>query len=85
MTHHISFPQLGNIAFDINTVAIEIGPLTIHWYGVIICLGFILAGLYGYRRSRSFGTTPDDITDFLICLIPCAIVGFHCQRYLLSV
>ena len=75
MTHHIAFPKLGNIAFDLNTVALELGSLTIHWYGVIICLGFILAGVYGYRRCRKFGTTPDDITDFLICLIPCAIVG----------
>lgn len=75
MSHNISFPKLGNISFDIDPVAFELGPLSIRWYGVIICLGFVLAGLYAYRRSRSFGVTPDDITDFLLCLIPSAIIG----------
>ena len=87
MTHHISFPKLGNIAFDIDPVAFEFGPLSIRWYGIIICLGFVLAGLYAFKRCRSFDTTVDDIVDFLICLIPCAIIGarlyyvFSCWDY----
>ena len=75
MINHVSFPKLGNISFDLDPVAVDVGPLSIRWYGIIICLGFILAGLYAYKRSRSFGTTPDDITDFLLCLIPSAIIG----------
>ena len=44
--NNISFPRLG-LSFDINPVAIDLPFLGgVHWYGVIIATGIILAVIY---------------------------------------
>jgi len=37
---------------DIDPVAIEIGPLQIHWYGIMYLIGFAAAWWLGRRRAR---------------------------------
>ena len=49
----------------------------IYWYGIIICLGFVLAALYVNRRTKEFGVTSDNLMD---CLIICVPVGIICAR-----
>ena len=70
----ISFPMLGDWSINPSPV-IRIGPLTVHWYGVIIATGFLLAVLYCARRSREFGLTPDNVFDVIILGVPLAIIG----------
>mgnify|MGYP000120167932 FL=1 len=41
MEHAISFPALG-LDFNINRVAVNLFGKDIYWYGIIICLGFVL-------------------------------------------
>ena len=49
----ISFPFLG---LEMNPGRVlEIGPLTIHYYGIAIALGLLLAVLYGMKHSRRAG------------------------------
>ena len=68
----ISFPSLG---IEIDPIrAIEIGPLSIHLYGVIIAFGLMLAVIYGCKRSRQFGFTTDDLTDGVLFIVPFAII-----------
>ena len=68
----ISFPGLG---LEMNPPSyFSIGPLTIHFYGVIIALGLVLAVVYGMRRSRQFGFTDDHILDGVLCIVPFAIL-----------
>ncbi len=68
----ISFPSLG---LEINPPrALEIGPLSIHLYGVIIAIGLLLAVIYGCKRSRQFGLTVDDLTDGVLWIVPFAIL-----------
>ena len=55
----VYFPGLG-IDFDLPSVAFTIGSYDIHFYGIIIAFGFMLAVLYGGRmaykwRMCSFG------------------------------
>ena len=45
MEHVIAFPGLG-LEFTINRVAFTVFGKEIYWYGIIICVGFILAALY---------------------------------------
>lgn len=47
----------------------------IHWYGIIIALGFLLAVIYATRRCKQFGLTDDNIISMLLCAVPLAIVG----------
>ena len=72
MYTEISFPALG-IALD-PPKYLEIGPLTIYYYGVIIAFGLILAVLYGCRRSREFGIKEDDLVDGVLWVTPFAIL-----------
>ena len=68
----ISFPGLG---IELNPPSyFELGPLTIHFYGVIIAVGLMLAVIYGMRRSKQFGLKEDDILDGVLWIVPVAII-----------
>ena len=52
---------------DINPVAIEIGPLAIHWYGLMYLVGFAGAWLLmRYRAKHSAGRISGDLIDDLV-------------------
>ncbi|MDR0936555.1 MAG: prolipoprotein diacylglyceryl transferase [Oscillospiraceae bacterium] len=70
----ISFPLLGNFELDFGTYFPVFG-WRIHYYGVIIALGFLLAVIYAMKRSRSFGVDADSITDMLLFGLPLGIIG----------
>ena len=72
MNTSISFPGLG-IHCDPGS-SLHIGPLTIHWYGLIIACGLTLAVIYGIRRCKQFGFSVDDLTDGVLCIVPFAIL-----------
>ncbi|MFZ4077712.1 MAG: prolipoprotein diacylglyceryl transferase [Legionellaceae bacterium] len=52
---------------NINPIAVSLGPLEIHWYGLMYLFGFMLA--YGLARFRSkklhLGWTAEDISDLI--------------------
>ncbi len=54
--------------------AIEIGSISIHFYGLIIACGLLLAVLYGCKRCKEFGFSVDDLTDGVLCIVPFAIL-----------
>ncbi len=68
----ISFPFFG---IEIDPIRIiEIGPLSLHIYGLLIGLGLMLAVVYGWQRSKQFGIKVDDITDGVLCVVPFAVL-----------
>ena len=75
----ISFPFLG---LELNPGrSFSVGPLTIHYYGLIIAIGLMLAVLYCSRRSKEFGITEDDLLDGVLWVTPFAIVcarAYYC-------
>ena len=71
----ISFPALG-IEWD-PIRSIDLGPLSIHLYGLIIATGLLLAVFYACRRSRQFGLDEDTLTDGVLYVTPFA---FLCAR-----
>ncbi len=71
----IGFPGLGIPEFKIDGIVFSIGGFSIHWYGVIIALGFFLAALYVCKRAPAFNLTADDMIDMLIFAVPLAIIG----------
>ena len=68
----IAFPGLG-LEIDPKPT-LDIGPLSIHLYGLLIALGLLLAVVYACKRSRQFGLTVDDLTDGVLCIVPFAIL-----------
>ena len=75
----ITFPGLG---LSVNPGrSFSLGPLTIHYYGVIIAVGLLLAAFYGLRRSKEFGLKQDDILDGVLGIVPFAVIcarAYYC-------
>ncbi|GIO23906.1 prolipoprotein diacylglyceryl transferase [Oceanobacillus sp. J11TS1] len=59
----------------IDRVFLEIGPLTIYWYGVIIAVGAILAIYLATREAERVGLGKETIMDFVIYAVPIAIIS----------
>ena len=72
MYTEISFPSLG-IAIDPSR-SFSIGPLTIHYYGLIIACGLMLAVYYCSRRCNQFGFNEDALLDGVLWVTPFAII-----------
>jgi phosphatidylglycerol:prolipoprotein diacylglycerol transferase len=79
MYTEITFPSLG---LSLNPPAtIELGPLSLHFYGLIIATGLILAVVYACRRSAQFGIKEDDLLDGVLWVTPFAILcarAYYC-------
>lgn len=68
----ISFPALGIEMDPPRTVCL--GPMCIHFYGLIIAVGLILAVLYASKRCKEFGMKEDDLLDGVLWITPFAIL-----------
>lgn len=73
-SHWISFPGLGIDAFKVDPVAFELFGREVMWYGVIICLGMLLAVLYAWYRFKKEGFTEDEFFNYAIFLIPISVL-----------
>ena len=75
----ISFPFFG---IEINPVrAIQIGPLHLYVYGILIGIGLMLAVIYAWKRCNQFGIKQDDITDGVLWVVPFAVIcarAYYC-------
>ena len=67
----ISFPGLGIGEFEISRTAFKIGDIKVTWYGMIICLGIILAFSYFCWRAMKEGIIFDTLCN------PVEILGYH--------
>lgn len=52
---------------QIDPVALSLGPLKVHWYGLMYLIGFVLAWYLGMRRARRPGSgwTPQQVGDLI--------------------
>ncbi|MDE5964628.1 MAG: prolipoprotein diacylglyceryl transferase [Eubacterium sp.] len=72
----VYFEGLG-IDFDLPSIAFTIFGHEVHWYGIIIAFGFMLAVLYGGRMAYKWKMSLDGMTDVLIWG---TIFGIICAR-----
>jgi phosphatidylglycerol:prolipoprotein diacylglycerol transferase len=72
-TTPIQFPGFG-FQVTVDRVAFSVFGIPIHWYGIIIAFGFLLAVLYGAKRAPKFGVKEDDLIDMLFFAVPSAII-----------
>lgn len=59
----------------IDRVALQLGSLSIYWYGIIIAFGALLGLMLAVRESRKRGFPKDTIIDFVLFAVPIAIIG----------
>lgn len=62
---------------DFDPIAIQLGPLKIHWYGLMYLVAFVTAWYLGTRRARKpdSGWKPDEISDFMFYAALGVILG----------
>ncbi len=70
----VKFTGLKHI-FDVSENFLEIGGMTIKWYGVIIAFGFLLAVLFGGRMAYKYKVNLNHMVDVLIFGTVGGIVG----------
>ncbi|MCZ8521866.1 MULTISPECIES: prolipoprotein diacylglyceryl transferase [Paenibacillus] len=58
-----------------NPIAITIGPIQVHWYGIIIGFGALLGLMLAMREGKRFGISSDFFMDLLLIGLPSAIIG----------
>ncbi|SFI63724.1 prolipoprotein diacylglyceryl transferase [Thermoflavimicrobium dichotomicum] len=59
----------------IDPVAFSLGPIQVHWYGILIGTGALLGLWLATREAKRLGVDPEKILDMMIWVIPAAIIG----------
>ncbi len=60
---------------DFDPVALAIGPLSIHWYGIMYIVGFGAAWLLGSLRARRDGWSGEQVSDLVFHCALGAVIG----------
>lgn len=72
--NNIVFPGLG-IDITLNNEAFSLFGLSIKWYGVLIAFGMLLAMIYCFKRTKTFGIDGDRLTDAVFAGLIGAVIG----------
>lgn len=72
--YNVRFPYMG-LHFYISPVAFKIGNISIYWYGMIVCLAFILAFVYVYKNSDRFSLNKESMIDIFLVSVVSGIIG----------
>ncbi|CAM3011003.1 prolipoprotein diacylglyceryl transferase [Paenibacillus sediminis] len=59
----------------LNPIAFSIGPLQVHWYGLILGLGALAGLALAIREGSRFNIPQDFFIDLLLLGVPSAIIG----------
>ncbi len=62
---------------DIDPIAVAIGPVKVHWYGLMYLLGFLAAWWLGRRRAALPGSTwtPEQVDDLIFNAMLGVVLG----------
>lgn len=71
---------MGVWVHDINPLAVELGPLQVHWYGLMYLVGFAAAWGLGTWRARkpASGWSEQQVSDLLFWCALGVILGGRC-------
>jgi phosphatidylglycerol:prolipoprotein diacylglycerol transferase len=59
----------------IDPVALRIGPIEVHWYGIIIASAVLIAALLGSREAKRRGEDPEQGWSMLLLVIITSVVA----------
>src|SRR5438874_1154685 len=59
----------------IDPIALHLGPIQVHWYGIIIATAVLAGALLGTLEARRRGEDPDKGWSMLLLVIVTSIVG----------
>ncbi|WP_311407948.1 prolipoprotein diacylglyceryl transferase [Liquorilactobacillus uvarum] len=59
----------------LNPIAFTLGPIEIHWYGIIIASAVVLAVYLSVKEGKKRGVVEDNIYDMLLWALPFSIIS----------
>ena len=59
----------------IDPVAFQLGPLAVHWYGIIIAAAVLIGAMLATRVARWLGEDPDQAWSMLLVVMITAVIG----------
>ncbi|MBQ0836359.1 prolipoprotein diacylglyceryl transferase [Lactiplantibacillus pentosus] len=59
----------------LNPIALRLGPIQVHWYGVIIASAVVIAVALAVREGQKRGIRPDDIYDMILWALPFTLIA----------
>lgn len=59
----------------LSRIALELGPIRIYWYGIIIAFGAFLGFILATKESQRLGLHKDTFADLLIWAVPIALIS----------
>ncbi|WP_051287539.1 prolipoprotein diacylglyceryl transferase [Paenibacillus taiwanensis] len=59
----------------LDPIAIQLGPISVHWYGLILGTAALVGLLFAMREGKRFGISQDFFMDLLLIGVPSALVG----------
>lgn len=68
----------GELNMDIqplDSIAFSIGPISVHWYGLIIATAVVIGIFMATNEGKKHGIHPDTFVDLLIWAIPIAVLS----------
>jgi phosphatidylglycerol:prolipoprotein diacylglycerol transferase len=58
----------------IDPIALSLGPINIHWYGIIMGFAFFLGTYLARYNAKRSGIDPDHVLNMVVLIIPAAII-----------
>ncbi|USG67717.1 prolipoprotein diacylglyceryl transferase [Brevibacillus ruminantium] len=58
----------------IDSVAFTLGPIQVHWYGIIMGFAFFLGTYLARYNAKRAGIDPDHVLNMVVLIIPAAII-----------
>lgn len=59
----------------LDPIAFTLGPLTVHWYGIILGLAALSGLLIAVQEGKRFGLSPDFFLDLMLYGVPSSIIA----------
>ncbi len=59
----------------VGPILVSLGPFSVHWYGLLIVTGILLAAASAAFLAKRAGENPDYIWDMLLLVVVLAVIG----------
>ncbi|BBH23149.1 prolipoprotein diacylglyceryl transferase [Paenibacillus baekrokdamisoli] len=59
----------------LESIAFSLGPISVHWYGIILGTAALLGLLLAVQEGKRFGLSADFFMDLVLFGVPSAIIG----------
>jgi len=68
----------------IDPILLELGPITIQWYGILVVTGIVLGANIATYLAKQAGEDPENIWDMLLVAVILGIIGARAEYILVQ-